>query len=354
MAYEIVRNMQTEYAVDWTVVDRLVHSYWKAYMQDTYCNVVTTSDSVWYNPMSWSLPEVEQLEVDWETVRGKALSAFESDKSRMHRLAQTSVRDVAYDVLWKVRQTVELKNWFLNQMAEIQKKNGESIGRSVEKYEGYKEAAKFIRDVSFDTVGVGATIVTGGAGVALLGGSSILKGWGKYQDTDNLGVATMQAAGSFTFGAFKLPGGNLSKTGEYVLIVVQGGYESSMSLVAGQTLSEAAQKGLLKIAGDGGAKLLANTELAKLLFSKISLPIKIVSRGEGGAVEDVTQKVFSKVTEKIGAKTVATAGKKLFGHSNAEKNEGSRVGVAQDALLADELLLKLAVVNMERGIGRGW
>src|SRR5262245_6798118 len=69
VGYESVQNGGTQFMIDWGIVRRLLKSYWTARLQYQYGTEVSMSDSHWYNPFSWSLPDVSQVEVDWDAVR---------------------------------------------------------------------------------------------------------------------------------------------------------------------------------------------------------------------------------------------------------------------------------------------
>ncbi|MCL4796176.1 MAG: hypothetical protein KJZ84_16570 [Bryobacteraceae bacterium] len=72
-----------------------------------------------------------------------------------------------------------------------------NIDRSVGRGEIALQAATVVRDVSATTLVVGATFLSGGTALAVLGAGSALKGTGTYQDTGNVGAALID--GTFTF-----------------------------------------------------------------------------------------------------------------------------------------------------------
>ena len=63
MAYTMVNSGRTQYAVDWETVERLCRSYWSAYYQYEYSTLNTMSESTWYNPFSWSMPDIRTVGV---------------------------------------------------------------------------------------------------------------------------------------------------------------------------------------------------------------------------------------------------------------------------------------------------
>ena len=54
MGYELLANGQTQFAIDWDIVSRLVRSYHTANLQIAYAREITMSESHWYNPLTWS------------------------------------------------------------------------------------------------------------------------------------------------------------------------------------------------------------------------------------------------------------------------------------------------------------
>jgi hypothetical protein len=68
VAYELMQCGSRQYAVDWAVVRRMMLSYHVASLQWQSAREVSLSESHWWNPASWSMPDVSHIEVDWPTV----------------------------------------------------------------------------------------------------------------------------------------------------------------------------------------------------------------------------------------------------------------------------------------------
>jgi hypothetical protein len=359
MTYQIVNNGSTQYAVHWETIERMNRSFRLAEATLNSARTVAMDESTWYNPFSWSLPKIYNVEVDWERVREEAASFNAQDMMSYAALAGRSMPDVGYEMLFRIERTHQYKKRYREMVTTAGADSQKNIEASVDNYDGLINGAKFIRDTSFDVVGVGATIMTGGAAATLtMGAHATLKAGAKYQDTGSVGLAGAQFGGSLLFGAFKirpqLGAAKLSKSGEYVLILCQGAFETGMSLAAGDSFATAAKKGTLKIIGDGGAKFVLNTEVAKNLISKMPIPGNMVidvSGNTSALVGKVVEKLAANITGKIAGPAVVN---QLGGQGTAGNGAGGTRRLVDDALVADEMLLKLAIVDMKKGVGRGW
>jgi hypothetical protein len=372
VAYSLLANDRATYAVDWGIVERLVRSYHRSRARDLYSTVVTTSDSTWYNPFSWSLPDVRSIEVDWARVDASASDAADRDLNRMAERATVDARGMYLDLKGMVEDTSRSTNAFTDRLGALQTENMARITSAVDSYGTQIEVAKFVRDTSADGLMVGATITTGGAGVALLGGGSALKGWAKYEDTDGLttdrrvGAAVATGVGSFVFGAFKLGGAKLSGGQEAVLTILQAKWDTGVALLEGKSLGTAIATGSLKLAGPFVDRLF-KSGAATRLFQKACVPISVTVQRVGAAgVPEIanvaatlsqkwTTKVFGKqVVERSGKAAIKTlAAPNVPPPATLPTSAPARPSLLSRAILTDQTLLALAIVDMERGIGRG-
>jgi hypothetical protein len=358
MAYSIVKCVGTEYAVDWEVVERFCLSYWKTYYQLRCSETIRMSEPSWYNPFSWKLPEIANLEVDWDAVRSSAQRACASDMFAYSRKASTSMRDIAWELKYKVEQTAVLRRRFVEQLKDIQSANLSAVDNSINEYTGLIEASRFIRDTSADVVAIGSTIATGGAAAGLLGASSAMKGLGKYQDTGKVGASILYGGGSMLLGAFKVSGAKLTSGGEYTLIIAQGVLESGTSLVAGDSFGKAMETGGLKIASSGTAQALFSTEWMKRIVTRLPVPMNVwVNKQNDGVNQmfvDEGTELFGKVGKKLTEKGTKAGLVAATRRPTPASQQGSQSGLLDDVPLEQMLLLYLSIVNMEKGIGRGW
>ena len=355
MAYELVSNGQTQFAIDWDIVHRILRSYHTSCLQLDFGREVTLSESQWYNPMSWSLPDISHVEVDWDAVRRYTDGLMASDLRDMRVEAKYRAARIARRLEDMIETTARNKEVFVDWIGTVQTQNMQSVNRAVEDYESNIEIARFVRDSSADGLMVGASVMTGGAAVAALGGASFFKGTCKFQDTGSVGAGVMEGAGSFAFAYVKL-GKTFSFKQEMVLAMVQAPYKAGTELVGGATVSKAALSGALKLTGPS-VDALFKLGPAKTLFDKVAVPIVITYGGE-----NVASKVLSKFAGKmVQGRGVEGWGKKeLLGGHDSSHDVGtsarpSRAGaLIAESTLSTKYLLYLGFVNMDKGIGRGW
>jgi hypothetical protein len=360
MAYTMVNSGRTQYAVDWEVVERFCKSYWLAYYQDQFSTLSKMSESTWYNPFSWSMPEIQTVETDWDKVQSATKRAVAQDMIAYSSGANSDMRTIAYDVKFKVEQTASMKRALKDWLREVQHNNLSAMQQAESEYTGLIDACKFVRDTSADVVAIGSTIATGGAALPLLAGSSTLKGIYKYQDTGKAGTAVLYGAGSMALGAFKIRGAKLTPGGEYVLIIAQGFLEGGTSFASGKSFGDAVSTGGLKIAGAGAAQALFGADFVKQVFSKMPVPFTVFSvtsrNGAEYMAKDVADKLVEKTSKKLVEKGVKAAipasARRLLSTPEPSRGSGSRF--IDDVPFEQLGLLYFAIVNMDKGIGGGW
>jgi hypothetical protein len=303
MAYELVQSGSTQFAIDWSVVRRLVRSHYLAYHQLNYGQEVTLSDSCWYNPLSWSLPDVSHIEVDWDAVRRRTEADTDMEMRDMAMQARNNAAAVAYRVESMIETATRNKESFLDWMGDVQTQNTANINRAVDDYQAHIEVARFVRDTSADGLMVGASVMSGGAALAVMGAGSTLKGTAKFQDTGSVGASIMEGAGSFVFAFVKL-GKTFSFKQDMVLALVQGTYKSGTELVAGASVGKAALSGALKLTGPAVDQLFQLTP-SKTLFDRVAVPITIWRKtiDESGSSENSLKKWRRNAASKEPART---------------------------------------------------
>jgi len=358
MAYTMFENYGRKYAVDWDVLARLNLSYHKSDYQWRLSGVQSMSEKTW-NPLSWWLPTTRTVEVDWPNVRLQAKQASDADMASFRNLSSRDMRAVAEEIQYQMGETSANLRQFKDQLKEVQAVNAAAIDEAVDDYDGLIETSRFIRDGSADIVAVGSTIATGGAAAGLLGASSALKGVGKYQDTGSAGAAMLYGGGSLIFGVFKIGGAKLTTGAEYTLIVAKGVLESGTSLVAGDSLGKAIEKGGLKIACAGAAQMVFSAPLAKKIFERMPLPFTIwstkVDTGSGWMQTDIANKAVAGISKKLFERGMKVGAKAAFSGGGATAIGRTQVaGLADEVPIDKKLLLNFSVVNMDKGIGRGW
>ena len=346
-----------QYAVDWQVVWRLVESYVRAKLQVDRSTVVSMRQSKWYNPFSWQLPDIRQVEVDWDALGDEVkVTTFLKANGMYSRGAAggPAMRDVAYELQHLVRQTPHLKDQFVKKMREASRQTMDAINRSVDSYQGTIDGLKVVRDTAATGLLIGATAATGGAAMGLgLAAGGTLKGWGKYQDTGKVGAAVMEGAGAVAFTLIPL-GAELTRGQQAWLIVAQGEWDADTSLVEGKSLREALEDGTLSILGSAagaGVGHFLEGESAKAFLDRVSAPINANIQGVDGA--KLIAETLTKVTEGA-VRAVPGAVRSALASRAAPTSPRGRSRYLDHSILLSEGLLDLAVVNMSKGVGRGW
>lgn len=344
MAYELLQNGVTQFAVDWTVVRRLLRSYYTASFQYDYAREVSLSDSHWYNPFSWSLPTVSHVEVDWDAVSASATALADEDLRNMQTEAAFNAPRVARRLDAMVEDTAARKDLFVDWIGTVQTQNMVAIDKAVEEYDSNIELSKTVRDLSADGLMIGASVMTGGVAIAALGGASFAKGACKFQDSGRIEAAAMEGVGSFVFAYVKL-GKKFTFKEDMVLAFVQAPYKTGMELVAGKSLSQSVALGAIKLTGPGVDHLL-RIGPARTLFDKLAVPI-VITYGDANVAAELLPKAGAAVVKKVGENYVKSA--------TALTPRAAAAGrLLRDSTISDKFLLYLGFVNMTKGIGRGW
>src|SRR5688572_26139848 len=189
MGYELLANGPTQFAVDWDIVSRIVRSYHTASLQLAYAREISMSQSHWYNPMTWSLPDISHVEVEWHRVRRDAEAFARQDVRNMQVEAKYNAPRIARRLEALIDITAQKKETFIDWIGTVQTQNMVSITKAVEDYASSAEMAQFVRDTSADGLMVGASVMTGGGAAAALGGASFVKGVCRFQDSASVGAS---------------------------------------------------------------------------------------------------------------------------------------------------------------------
>jgi hypothetical protein len=354
MGYELLANGPTQFAVDWDIVSRIVRSYHTASLQLAYAREISMSQSHWYNPMTWSLPDISHVEVEWHRVRRDAEAFARQDVRNMQVEAKYNAPRIARRLEALIDITAQKKETFIDWIGTVQTQNMVSITKAVEDYASSAEMAQFVRDTSADGLMVGASVMTGGGAAAALGGASFVKGVCRFQDSASVGASVMEGAGSFAFAYVKL-GKTYTFSQEMVLALVQAPWTTGTELVGGSTISKAVASGAVKLTGPSSDALF-KLGPAKTLFDKVAVPIVINYGGE-----NVASKFLSTLaSETLQSRVIERAAKNGGNAAHSPADESAATGPRRGGQLIDEstlssrFLLHLAFVNMQKGIGRGW
>jgi hypothetical protein len=158
-------------------------------------------------------------------------------------------------------------------------------------------------------------------------------------------------------------GKSFSLKQDMVIALVQAGWKTGTELVGGDTFGKAALSGALKLTGPGVDRLF-KIGPAKSFFDKVAVPMWVtipkdgfilyqVDKGADFAAKFAAKMVQSKVIEKVGKKQILGASSSP---DNAVDDSPLRKGqLIEDVTLTNnKFLLYCSVVNMDKGIGRGW
>jgi hypothetical protein len=368
MGYIHIEQQGSQFAVDWELVEKVFKAYHFAFYTNKLARVAEHSESSLLSPLSWSLPTTFTVDVPWDKVRSDSQDACARDVAVAKVLAQKDIRKVAEILQSCHSQIPVLRHSFKTWVAEVHAANMAAIDESLKNYAEITSDLKAVRDSSEVALVFGQLFLTGPAAVAVLAGASSLKGVIKFQETGSVGAATLYAAGSFALDAVKISGPKLSENGTGVLILLKGCLESGTSLIAGDSLLEASTKGSIKLFSSGVAEKVLGIERIRKIIQRIPITVDVVmdSKGAMAAANKVTEKVVKKVVEKaadFAAKRVVESAEGA-GKPPHDTEPGSRPQVIDNSRapsrlideipLADKWLLWVAIVNMQKGIGRGW
>lgn len=148
----------------------------------------------------WIGPDLVTVEINFDGLRAKkdteAPEIYNDMANRMLHSAEES-----FNKLVEVRQITKMHSDALHKMqSDASKETMGNIDKSVNRGEIGLKAATVVRDLSATTLVVGATFLSGGAALAVLGGGSALKGTATYQDTGNVGAAILDGTITFVVG----------------------------------------------------------------------------------------------------------------------------------------------------------
>ncbi len=352
MSYQQWPATDGDFMIDWSTIYKLIRSHECAKAQLDNFRTVNIVQSDWYNPFSWSMPDIEIIDINWDIVRENINRNTIIEYNRMTEACATSgVRKEAESLLIKIRRTKVLKNNFLVLMRDNQITNANHRQRAIKDYDSHIETAKFARNTSATGLMVGATFLSGGTAAAIIASGSSLKGYGKYQDTGNIGVAMMEFGGTLVFSLIPAKG----PKGETLMAIVEASWETGMGLVEGKAFTEALASGAFKLTGPLTDKLFASKELTNML-SRVVIPIKpSVGISLTTLGTNYSSTLAGKMLQGKFEKNGGDIAKEYFGKKHTQQPPMTKAkSMIDKVILDDEYLLKAAIVNMKLGIGRGW
>lgn len=162
----------------------------------------------------WFYPDIVNVNVDFRAVRRQK----DDLAPRMYdEIARESIRagEVAMRRIVDMRRNTDAYTTsFRNRMQSASHQTMGNIDHAVRIGEAGAATARVVRDISAGVLVAGATFLSGGAALSVLGAGSGLKGVSTYQDTGNVGAALLDATGTFVVGA--IPIGAMASRGQTV------------------------------------------------------------------------------------------------------------------------------------------
>ncbi len=253
MAWETFRSNDGVYLIDWTGLTRILRSCKRAAAMKDYSEVVI-SEKHWVGPDLWS------VEVNWDKVNLETTTQTELELRKFNDSAKNSMQRELNRLVSMMEDADDDRDTFHDRMADAQHGTMENIESSVHKGEIGLEIATAVRDTSAEIEMVGATYLSGGAAVAVLGTGSAMKGAFVYQDTGKAGKAVATFGTNLVLGLADLKVGaalkGMSSASERIgMAIVWAKAKATLdvpkSLIEGKTMRQA-------VSG-GGVKLVAST-----------------------------------------------------------------------------------------------
>lgn len=228
MSLEFVEQRGITYAIDWELVSGIVYSYCQ---EDTIISNIKKDRGGRITG---------NIEIDWAGQRNardaKILPTMTGARTA---LAQNGVdgliayldRLISYTVIARedyARITTRVSRRFMLNLQAMNARRQPVI-----------DIVRFVRDLSADTLFVGAVLLSGGAALGVAGTGAAIKGFGTYTETKSLSRASVEATTSFALTAIPIArgmGGRIGQAtrdfGPELLILLQFTFDLSKSMMA--------------------------------------------------------------------------------------------------------------------------
>jgi hypothetical protein len=365
MTYKVYATEQGEFCIDWDACCRIITSYYRAQAQLAHAREVLESQSSALNPLSWGLPDLVSLQVDWDKVRSDSQANANGAGWRLAAVAnfeKKGIDQLVRELKHMMAETHRMNASFQARLRQASAKSMGEIQRSVSGYQSWIDGAKLTRDLSGSVLIAAGTVATGGAaGVVGSGLGTVMKTTARYQDTGNLGSTAIELAQNLVFCVLPAARGvGLSKDEKVVKLLVSVSADTGKALLEGRSLGTALLEGAinvpLQMMGDPLKRALAP------VLNKVAVPVlgKVLT-ASGDIVRQLPTEVGRKVIEDRGKKALQGAVRSATGGSSAATTASPmnaaarhRAELGDSVFYQDDLLLKFAIVDMQQGIGRSW
>jgi hypothetical protein len=360
MTYRVYDMAQGQFCICWDTCCRIIKSYHRARYQHEYSKEVKESQSSLLSPLSWGLPDLFYVTVDWDKVREKTTTDATSDGFKLGAFAMFS--DGGVDTLVRELRRMQLEtrrqnHLFQSSMKQSSDKSWSAMESSVGLYQSWIDKAKLVRDLSGSVLIACATAGTGGlTGAALFGAGTgtALKSYGKFQDTGSYGSAAIEATQNIAFSVFPAArGAALTSKETVVKLVVSVTGDTSKALLEGRSVGTALKEGALNIPVAGLGAL--SKKVLTPVLNKVAVPVLAqVLTAPPQIVAKLPVDVSKKIIEDRTKKSWQGAVRENPARTSAQPAGASDDSLADELSIEDDLLLKFAVIDMNKGVGRSW
>ena len=249
MAWETLQSNDGVYLIDWDGLARIFRSCNRAGAMKDFSEVAVSEKH-------WVGPDLLTVDVNWDKVNLETITRTANDLRRFHASAKLSMQNELNRIVSEMEDADDDRDTFHDRMAEAQHKTMENIETSVHRGEIGLEIATAVRDTSAEIEMVGATYLSGGAALAVLGTGSAMKGAFVYQDTGKAGKAVATFGTNLVLGIADLKVGAAIKgiastSGRIGMAIVWSKAKSVIEvpkgLIEGKSLKQAVAAGTVKL-----------------------------------------------------------------------------------------------------------
>jgi hypothetical protein len=283
------------------------------------------------------------LTVDWEKVRSDSEGRILSSAHLMAARAMFQKNGV--DELIKTFRNMQIstRQNHTKFKANTDKASAKALGEmeaAVSRYQSASELTKFVRNLSGSVLVGLATVATGGVAALGIGSGAAMKAAAKYQDAEKNaeGVAVIEAAQTIITSVIPMSAAAKSVPGaeQAAKVIVSTVADAGKAWLEGESLGKAIAIGSVNlVTGPLGDKV-KSTLGPVVPKGVLNVSVKV---GQDGAKRFLQKKIKVANAEKISTATGAT---------------GSSSKLSDSLSFEDDLLLKLAVIDPAKGLGRSW
>lgn len=352
MTYRIYDTAQGQFALCWDTCCQIIKSHHRARFQHQHSKEIPESQSQMLNPLSWGLPDLTFLSVDWDKVRQDSAASTMADGWRLGAVATFSsdgIDTLVRELRRMQTQTRRAQDLFNASQRRASQTSLAAMNRSIGAFQSMIDGAKLVRDLSGSILIGASTAATGGLSSTVLvgaGAGSALKGIAKFQDSGSYGSAAIEASQNIAFSVFQTP--------KAVKLVVSVAADTVKALIEGRSVGTALAEGGVNVPttllGEGAKKLVGP------LVEKVAVPVlaKVIT---------TSPQILGKLPTEVGTKVMVDRAKKAAQTAmrggtpnNLQAHEGlsTRRTLADRISIDDDLLLKFAVIDMAKGVGHSW